>query len=176
MEPGQEPGQQAANEASNPTQGDARSNGSAGPGGTAGPLDSDPEAANLAYNRQAAELVLQRLKDDLNNDRVDPKLLDELGWTPEQLQRFTDRLARQLEQPAHELTPQDEARRMQFEEMLRSLDLKGTGDQRTGKQTPQREVDQTGGRRAPVPADYKASYEAFTKNLSKQKPAARPKK
>jgi len=164
------PGEEAS-ESSNPTEGGAAKNGFAGAGGGAEETPSDPEAANLDYNRQAAELVLQRLKDDLNNDSVDPKLLDELGWTPEQLQRFTERLAKQLEKPADELSPLDEARRRQFEEMLKSLDLKQGGAKRSGDNAPQREIDQTGARRAPVPQDYKAAYENFTRNLSKRKAA-----
>ena len=154
--------------ASNPVGGGASENGDVDGGGDAGDTPSDPEAANLEYNRQAAELVLQRLKDDLNNDQVDPKLLEELGWTPEQLERFVERLARQLEKPAEELTPQDEARRRQFEEMLKSLDLKHSGAKRGGGNDPQREIDQTGARRAPVPSEYKASWEALTKSLSKK--------
>lgn len=161
-------------ESSNPTQGDG-TNGFAGKGGDAPDAQTDPDEANLDYNRRAAELVLQRLKDDLNNDTVDPKLLEELGWTPEQLARFTERLAKQLEKPADELSPLDEARRKQFEETLKSLNLKDGTAQRSGEKSPQRELEQTGARRAPVPQDYKAAAEAFTKSLSKQK-AAKPKK
>ncbi|MFO0917080.1 MAG: hypothetical protein U0872_02055 [Planctomycetaceae bacterium] len=141
--------------------------GTGGEGGHADATPANPEEANLEYNRQAAELVLQRVRDDLNNDRVDPKLLDDLGWTPDQLKRFTDRLAKQLEKSAGELTPQDEARRRQFEEMLKSLDLKSGGAKRSGENSPNREIDQSGVRRAPVPQDYKASWEAFTRSLSK---------
>lgn len=155
-----------------PTGGGSPANGSAG-GGNTGDAEANPEDANLEYNRQAAELVLQRLKDDLNQDNVDPKLLEELGWTPEQLQRFVDRLAKQLEKPAEELSPQEEARRNQFEAMLKTLDLKGTGAKRAGDKSAQREVEQSGGRRSPVPNDYKAAYEAFTKTLSKQKTPAK---
>ncbi len=152
----------------NPTENDgAGGHGNGTAGGEAGETASTPDEANLEYNRQAAELVLQRVRDDLNNDRVDPKLLEELGWDADQLKRFTDRLAKELEKPAGELTPQDEARRRQFEEMLKHLDLKSSGAKRAGGNSPNREIDQSGVRRAPVPQDYKASWEAFTRSLSK---------
>ena len=44
----------------------------------------------------------------------------------------------------------------------------GAGAKRAGGKDPQREIDQTGARRAPVPAEYKASWEALTKSLSKK--------
>lgn len=166
--PGKLPGGQKPDGATNPLGGDARENGDVG-GGNGEAIEADPEAANLEFNRQAAELVLQRVQDDLNAGKVDQKLLEELGWTPEQLQRFAERLARQLSKPASELTPEDEARRRQFEEMLKSIDLKGGGVQRSGEHAPKREVDQSGARRAPVPVEYRAAWEALTKTLSKKK-------
>lgn len=169
---GSQPGSKGPRAPGNPLGGDGTGEGS-GEGGNVEETVATPEEANLDYNRQAAELVLQRVRDDLNNNHVDPKLLEELGWTPDQLKRFTERLSKQLEKPAGELTPQDEARRLQFEEMLKSLDLKTVGAKRSGGNLPNREVDQSGTRRAPVPQDYKASWEAFTRNLSK---AGRPAK
>lgn len=133
------------------------------------------EAANLEYKKQAAELVLQRLKDGLDRGDVDQQLLDELGWTPDQLKQFVNRLdaALKASQSAPE-TPVEQARRAQFEEMLKALSLDRSGTKRSGAGQPTREVDETNSRRTPVPLEYRQAWEKYTKSLSKSpKPAAK---
>ncbi len=137
------------------------------------PTSAVGDEANLEYNRQAAELVLQQLQKDLERGEVSPELLDELGWTPEQLQRFTDRLAQELNR-SNETTPESDARRLQFEEMLRNLNLRSTGTKRTGEQGTNREVDQIDSRRSTVPAEYRKAWERYTERFGKAKPAVKP--
>ena len=59
--------------------------------------------------------------------------------------------------------------REQFEEMLKTLDLKKGGTKRTGENSPQREVNQIESRRTNVPPTYKRAFEQFTKDLNRQK-------
>ncbi len=128
------------------------------------------EAANLEYNKQATELVLKRLKDGLERGDVDPELLEQLGWTEAEMKRFADRLGKHLqESKSLDETPESLARRQQFEEMLKSLDLKKQGTKRSGENSPQRDVNQIESRRANVPPQYRKAYEQFTKDLARQK-------
>ena len=157
-----------------------------GAGGQSGPMTDAPnddapgeatveesEAANLEYNRRATELVLKRLQDELERGDVDPELLEQLGWSKDEMQRFAERLGKHLqESKSLEETPESIARRQQFEEMLKSLDLKKQGTKRSGENSPQRDVNQIESRRANVPPQYRKAYEQFTKDLARQKQPA----
>jgi collagen type III alpha len=146
-----------------------------GEGGGAAPAAAPPgDPANLEFKKQAAELVLQRLKDGLERGDVDPQLLDELGWTNDEMQRFVNRLSESLHGTGEAESPEAIARRVQFEEMLRSLKLDRVGAKRTAGQQPSREVDQIESRRAPVPGEYRKAWERYTRELSKQPPAPPP--
>lgn len=166
-QPGSAPGQ-------GPAQSKPQTGGGGGTGSTGasdGPEVAPGDAPDPEYNRQAAELVLRKLKDDLERGEVNPELLEKLGWSEEQLKSWSERLAKQLEkQPAE--TPIDRARQMQFEEMLRQLDLRKNNAVRSGASQPTRELPQTESRRSAPPAEYREAYEAFTRGLSKRTPAA----
>ena len=130
----------------------------------------ESEAANLEYNKQASELVLKRLQDGLERGDVDPELLEQLGWTEAEMKRFAERLGKHLqESKSTEETPESLARKQQFEEMLKSLDLKKQGTKRSGENSPQRDVNQIESRRNNVPPQYRKAYEQFTKDLARQK-------
>ena len=156
-QPGQRPG---GGEQSNEVGKSGGSPNSAPPG--------DP--ANLEFKKQAAELVLQRLKDGLERGDVDPQLLEELGWTTDEMQRFVDRLSQALHGGEGDESPESRARRIQFEEMLRNLNLDRSGVRRSAANQPSREVDQIESRRAPVPGEYRKAWERYTRQLSKQPP------
>ncbi|MEK6261906.1 MAG: hypothetical protein AABP62_25185 [Planctomycetota bacterium] len=157
--------------------------GNGGGGGHSGPMTDAPnddgagretveesEAANLEYNKQATELVLKRLQDGLERGDVDPELLEQLGWTEAEMKRFAERLGKHLqESKSVEETPESVARRQQFEEMLKNLQLKKQGTKRSGENSPQRDVNQIESRRANVPPQYQKAYEQFTKDLARQK-------
>ena len=133
----------------------------------------ESEAANLEYNKQASELVLKRLQDGLERGDVDPELLEQLGWTEAEMKRFAERLGKHLqESKSLDETPESIARRQQFEEMLKSLDLKKQGAKRSGENSPTRDVNLNDSRKANVPPQYKKAYEQFTKDLARQKQPA----
>lgn len=135
--------------------------------------EANPEAGdevNLDYNKQATELVLQKLKKELDRGDVDPELLEQLGWTKTEMQQFADRLSRYLnESKQTEESPEVTARQQQFNEMLKNLNLQKSGSQRTGEQQPQREVIQIESQRKPVPPAYRSAYEKFTRDMARQK-------
>ncbi len=156
-----------------------------GGGGQNGPITAAPdgdeaapatsleesEAANLEYNKRATELVLKRLQDGLDRGDIDPELLEQLGWTETEMKRFAERIGKHLqESKSNEETPESVARRQQFEEMLKNLDLKRQGTKRSGENSPQRDVNTIESKRANVPPQYRKAYEQFTKDLARQKP------
>lgn len=120
--------------------------------------------------------MLNRLEEDLQRGEVDRELLDRLGWTKEDLQRFSDRLRQQLQsldEAGAEETPASQARRRQFEEMLKSLDLRTPQESRAGREGG-RATEGVGSREVPVPAEYREAYEAFTRSLSKHRGGPEP--
>jgi len=126
------------------------------------------EEADLNAKKQATELVLQKLKKGMERGEVDQSLLEELGWTEDQLQRFVQRMETALQESSQKTeTLADQARRVQFEEMLKSLDVNRRSGVHSGSDQPSREVDQVDSRRAPVPAEYRRAWEQYTKSLSK---------
>lgn len=131
------------------------------------------EEANLEYKRQATELVLKRLQDELERGDVDPELLDKLGWTKEELRRFSERMNKALqESKAGDETPESLSRRQQFEEMLKSLDVNKSGTKRSGQDAPQREVNQIESRHSTVPKGYRDASEKLSREINRQKKAA----
>ena len=124
--------------------------------------DIEPEEANLDYAREATDLVLDYLKNQRN--RRDPELLDELGWTPDQLAEFTRRW-NQLKQDARRNDPVGVSARGELDEVLRSLGLAPSSDRKRRAST-NRDNLQSGnsGRRSKPPAIYRQRYERFLKS------------
>jgi hypothetical protein len=145
-----------------------------GEGGSGG--GQAAEQANLEDARKAANLVLKRLESELARGEVDQKLLDELGWTKKDMQKFAERLRQQLHNRGDDDSPESQARRRQFEETLKSLNLRSKGSRRRGdnvlKQTPSSGF---GANRLRVPAEYRDAVDAYTRNLSKRTKSKRTK-
>tara|TARA_R110002072_G_C7978294_1_gene535827 strand:- start:323 stop:4150 length:3828 start_codon:yes stop_codon:yes gene_type:complete len=126
------------------------------------------DEANLDDKLKASNMVLKRLKDELERGDVDPELLKKLGWTEQDMQRFADRLERQLAQPKSG-DPAAEARRRQFEEVLRNVDLESTGRERSGNVDNQKSTNNFSERRLPAPRSHRKAYEDYIKRLSQQR-------
>jgi hypothetical protein len=130
------------------------------------------EQANLDYARKATNLVLQRLKEQIERGEVDQQLLDELGWTKEDAEKFAKRLEQQLNAPRDATSPEAEARQKQFEELLKSLTVTSSTSRREGDSKRQRRTQQNETRRLTLPPEYRELGEAYTKGLSKAKAGA----
>lgn len=136
-----------------------------------------PEEANEEFTKEAANLVLKRLQKDIERGEVDQELLDELGWNEEQMKKFVERMQQQLEaKPEDDDSPQAKARRRQFEEMLKNLDLTEKTQRRDDTNKDKQTGDGIGPVRRPPPPEYRESFESYTKSLSKKKAAETPKK
>lgn len=88
-QPGEKPGDPAETSGGTPEGGGTGSNNTAPPpsGGELEPADD----ANLEYARKQTDLVLNTLDEQLRKKQVDEKLLEKLGWTTDELQRFVNR-------------------------------------------------------------------------------------
>ena len=131
----------------------------------------DADQANLEDKLKASNMVLKRLKEELDRGEVDPELLKKLGWTESDMQRFAERLERQLAEPRPD-DPGAEARRRQFEEVLRSVDLESSGRQQKGDFSDQKSTNNFSERRLPAPRSHRKAYEDYLKRLSRQRQSA----
>lgn len=141
------------------------------PGSGANPSDpnlKDADKANLDDKLKASNMVLKRLKEELDRGEVDPELLKKLGWTEKDMQRFAERLERQLVQPKPD-DPAAEARRRQFEEVLRNVDLESSGREQAGDFSRQKSTNNFSERRLPAPRSHRKAYENYIKRLSQQR-------
>ncbi len=130
-----------------------------------GPAAEDP---NLEFSKEAANLVLKRLQEEMKRGDVDEELLEQLGWTQEDMKKFSDRLQRQLNDDGQDQSPEAEARRRQFEESLKSLNLTSEGARRTRQDSNRGPENVVGPRRLRVPPQYREAWEAYTRELSKK--------
>jgi hypothetical protein len=145
--------------------------GSSQDGGSGGEGDSGTtaEEANPEDARKAANLVLRRLEDQIQRGEIDPELLKELGWTQGDMQRFAERLKNQLGDQGDDNSPGAVARRRQFEESLKNLDLRSGAKNRRGSNSEKPDNDAAiGPRKTPVPSEYREAYEAYTRGISKR--------
>jgi collagen type III alpha len=171
---GNKPSQGGQSPAAGMGKGKGNNNGGGGfnNGNGSGPgegLATTEKDANLNYAREATNLVLNRLQGQLSRGQVDEKLLKELGWTKDEVRRFVERMRRQV-QSEQGNSPADEARRLQYEETLRSLDLKHSAKSRSGKELKKATVIEFENRRSVPPPEYKELYENYNKSLSTSQP------
>ena len=128
----------------------------------------DADEANLEDKLKASNMVLKRLKEELDRGDVDPELLKKLGWTEKDMQRFAKRLERQLAEPKPD-DPAAEARRRQFEEVLRNVNLESSGRQNAGNFGNRKSTNNFSERRLPAPRSHRKAYEDYLKRLSQQR-------
>jgi hypothetical protein len=141
------------------------------------PPSPEEEQANLEFAKKATNLVLNRLKGQLERGEVDQKLLDELGWKDQKdLERLVQFLEQGLNQRDDDSSPEAVARRLQFEETLKSLRLGNQTGSRSGGAGTTRRIRSIDNRNVPVPPEYRKLYESYTRSLSKtSEPAAKKK-
>jgi hypothetical protein len=128
--------------------------------------ESAADAINLDYARKQTELALEHLEDQLAKDK--PELLEQLGWTREQAQRFLDRW-QQLRQAADEKGPRGEAAKRQLDDALKSLGLRPgtTYIQHGGIKADQMRDMRDSGRFAPPP-DWAEQFREYTRGVANQ--------
>ena len=137
------------------------------------PAEQDQEAqeaaekANEEFARKASNLVLKKLRKDLDRGEVDQDLLDELGWKQEDMERFVQRLEKQLADTNDDTSPESVARRRQFEETLKTLGLSSKTKLRKAAGGKPTRVNELGDRKIAPPPEYQELFEEYTKDLAK---------
>ncbi|MCP4786320.1 MAG: hypothetical protein GY878_22490, partial [Fuerstiella sp.] len=146
---------------------DGEPNGGGGGGDGDGMFKSDDP--NVQDGAQAASMVLKRLQKELERGQVDKELLEELGWTEDQLKSFSDRIQQQLNSLKDESSDDDmteKLKRRRVEELLKSLDLTSKSGERVGSRTRDREQQDTTSQRRPAPSRYKDWQKMYQKSLT----------
>ncbi len=140
------------------------------PNGTMPPTKTDgtapaADAANLEYARKQTDLVLETLAEQMKRQNVDKRLLDELGWTEADLQRFLARW-QQLKAAERDDSPSDETAARELDEALRSLGLRrGQLEQVKVSDDDNRNLRQ--GYRGAVPLEYQERLRAYNQGVSR---------
>lgn len=124
---------------------------------------SPPSRESLEDRKKAAELVLSKLEEDLKRGQVDEELLDELGWSPDNLKQFQRRMADYLRGQTDPEQP--DLKQRQFEEMLRNMQLEGRRETRTGPEGGRVARDEFAPTLRPAPPEYRDLEEAFKRSL-----------
>jgi hypothetical protein len=131
------------------------------------PVPEDAQV-NLEYARKATDLALEKLRDQ--KSQPDAELLERLGWTAEDLERFLARWEAMKEAAAEQGPAGDEARQT-LRETLESLGLRPANSALRRGQTEsdeQRALRDSGHRTAPPP-EYKKLFEAYLKGAGRAK-------
>lgn len=170
-------GEAGQSPAQNP-QGPSESGASNQPGGGKPGANSSPdrpwtpttdaaEKANLDYARKATDLALAHLKDELAKDRPDPELLNRLGWTRGDLEKFVKRWE-QLRGPARTSGESGAPAQRELDEALRSLGLRPRATSMSGNAgRDDKSQGYKESRRTNPPPEYAEQYEAYTQGTAK---------
>jgi hypothetical protein len=119
----------------------------------------------LEYARKQTDLVLDKLKDQLNRKRVDKSLLEKLGWSEDDLRRFVDRW-QQRKDAAQRIDRPGETARRELDDALRSLGLRrGPLQQQSVRDDTHRDLRE--GYRGPVPSEYQERLRAYNRGVSR---------
>ena len=156
---------------SNQESGGGKSGGGGEPGTAINPSPTitgaapEGDAANLEYARKQTDLVLDKLSDQLNRNKVDDRLLKELGWSREDLRRFVARWQQRKEAAQREDPSGDMAKR-ELDDALRSLGLHHDRlQQAAAKKDTLRDLRE--GYRGPVPLEYQERLRAYNQGVSR---------
>jgi collagen type III alpha len=153
-----------------------------GGGGTEGgrsPADGAPgegdasaappaEEADLSNRKKATNLALQQLREQLERGETPQELMDELGYTQQDLENFMRRLEERLADPGTDRSPEAESARRQFESLLQGIDYESRGEFRGGGDRQREASESFGTSRRPVPPEYRLDDEAYKRRTSRQ--------
>ena len=109
--------------------------------------------------------MLETLSDQMKHKKVDKRLLDELGWSEQDLQKFLARW-QQLKETAKGDTPAADAAQKELDDALRSLGLHH-GPMQQGKVTEDKVRDLHEGYHGPVPLEYQERLRAYNQGVSR---------
>lgn len=123
----------------------------------------------MENRKKAASLALRELEKELSRGKQPKELMEELGYSEEDLENFLKQFDQDLNQSVDQQSPEAQARRRQFEELLKGIDVGADGDLRSGGDQPRNASRSSGSNRRPTPRKYEASEEAFRKRIQNAK-------
>jgi hypothetical protein len=123
----------------------------------------------MENRKKAASLALRELEKELSRGKQPKELMEELGYSEEDLENFLKQFDQDLNQSVDQQSPEAQARRRQFEELLKGIDVGADGDLRSGGDQPRNASQSSGSNRRPTPRKYEASEEAFRKRIQNAK-------
>lgn len=155
-------GDSSGGSAAPPTGGGTSGGGVDGPGGASEPGGDD---ANLAYAREQTDLVLESLEDQLAKGQVDDELLEDLGWSQDDLRNFVDRWKGLFDAAEREGEASDAQERL--DAALRSLGPGARGNLQLQGSAPADELrDLNDSYRARAPLEYADRVRAYLRGAS----------
>ena len=141
----------------------------AAPGDHPEGVSSPQEEVDMENRKKAASLALRELEKELSRGKQPKELMEELGYSEEDLENFLKQFDQDLNQGVDQQSPEAQARRRQFEELLKGIDVGADGDLRSGGDQPRNASQSSGSNRRPTPRKYEASEEAFRKRIQNAK-------
>ena len=133
----------------------------------AAPLNSPEEAVNLENRKKAAALAIKQLQEELSRGETPQDLLDQTGLNEAELDAFLKQLDQNLNKAGDESSPEAQARRRQFDELLKGVELDSPGELKSGGNQERKATESSGTNRRPAPPKYKSADEAYKKRLQK---------
>ncbi len=127
------------------------------------------EEANLEYGRQATDLALKKLENELKRGEVNEKWLKEMGWDKADAEQFLDRMKNRMAD-RDQNTPETLAKQRQFNEWLKRLNKpSGPPTRRTGTGIPSESArDLYNPQQSAPPAELRDLYEAYKRGISER--------
>ena len=125
----------------------------------------EADAANLEYARKQTDLVLETLAEQMKRQKVDKRLLDDLGWTEAELKRFLERW-QQLKAAAQDNTPAGDEAQRELDDALRSLGLR-RGQLQQAKVSDDDNRNLRQGYRGAIPLEYQERLRAYNQGVSR---------
>ena len=149
-----------------PPQGKQPSGGT-GPNGTSGdssPQELGEDAANKEYAEKATDLALEYLQDELNKAEPNQELLDNLGWTRDDLKDFVRRWQK-MKADAKEAGPNGNSARQELDDALKSLGLRPSGTAIKGGRIETDSGEKTESFRSMPPVNLRELFQEYNKSI-----------
>lgn len=145
------------------------------------PLDGGPSGSKQRDATVRAQEVLAEFEKRFHRGEIDPNLLEELDWTPEQASRFVQEFRQLKEQPPpRRVRSRDRARRIIETDVLQPGELRWQqgkdrgGNVRGGSAIDRRDPDEVQRllevRRQQVSEEYRALLEAYYRSVASPSP------
>jgi collagen type III alpha len=128
--------------------------------------EGGPDAADLDFSKKQVDLALNHLKDQMASQK--PELLDKLGWTKEEAQKFIDNLNK-LKDSAQKPGSEGEKGKQAYNEFLKNLDLHPHNTRIEGGKTKVDDLRARDSGQMEVPSEYAEEYHAYSRSTAGQK-------